>query len=398
MSTRLSAGGQSGKGPGVRRVSKGFPLWRHPSGRWCKKIRQRVHYFGSTAKDPTGQGALDEWLRVKDDLLAGREPRPVREGLTLRELVNRFLSFKQGRVQTGEIRQSTWRENYRVCETMIRHFGSRRAVADLQPQDFGAFRLVLARGVGPAELGKRIGTVKSVFTFGFDEALIETPVRLGRDFRRPSAKSIRLERNTKPRTLPTATQMRRLIDEAGVHLRAMILLACNCGIGQSDLASLPRWAIDLENGWLDSARRKTGCPRRAKLWAETVEALRLSFAKRPEPTGEADGDLCFITKYGRRFVRFQPSKTGHGGTWVDSVNLEFKKLLKETGVEVGGGFYRIRHLYRTVADGARDQRAIDLTMGHTPTANDMSAHYVESIDDSRLEAVAAHVHFWLYGI
>ena len=51
-----------------------FPLWPHPSGRWCKKVRGRAHYFGKVADDPQGQGALARRLEVKDDLLAGRTP------------------------------------------------------------------------------------------------------------------------------------------------------------------------------------------------------------------------------------------------------------------------------------------------------------------------------------
>lgn len=29
-----------------------FPLFPHQSGRWCKKVRQKQHYFGKIADDP----------------------------------------------------------------------------------------------------------------------------------------------------------------------------------------------------------------------------------------------------------------------------------------------------------------------------------------------------------
>ena len=49
-----------------------FPLTPHPSGRWCKKIKGKLHYFGPWADH---EKALDKYLREKDYLQAGRSPR-----------------------------------------------------------------------------------------------------------------------------------------------------------------------------------------------------------------------------------------------------------------------------------------------------------------------------------
>ena len=66
--------------PTTRRKSgkphKDFPLFARASGRWAKKVRQKFRDFGKIANDPQGQAVLAEWLRVKDDLLSGRTPRP----------------------------------------------------------------------------------------------------------------------------------------------------------------------------------------------------------------------------------------------------------------------------------------------------------------------------------
>ena len=57
-------------------------------------------------------------------------------------------------------------------------------------------------------------------------------------------------------------------------------------------------------------------------------------------------------------------------------------------------FYALRHTFRTVADGSKDQPAIDHIMGHT--RDDMASLYRERIDDSRLKDVVQVVHAWLW--
>src|SRR5215472_17211396 len=78
--------------------SSDFPLFPHPAGVWCKKIRGKLHYFGPW-DDP--DGALDNYLKQKDDLHAGRTPRPNPEDATVRSVCNHFRSAKEALVQTG---------------------------------------------------------------------------------------------------------------------------------------------------------------------------------------------------------------------------------------------------------------------------------------------------------
>jgi hypothetical protein len=52
------------------------PLFPHDTGRWAKKVRGKLHYSGKVEGDPKGEAALQKWLERRDDLLAGRTPRP----------------------------------------------------------------------------------------------------------------------------------------------------------------------------------------------------------------------------------------------------------------------------------------------------------------------------------
>jgi len=70
-----------GKVPQLKKSRTDFPLSVHRgTGYWRKKVRGRVHYFGKVVDDSKGIAAEEAWARVKDDLLAGREPRPQAGG------------------------------------------------------------------------------------------------------------------------------------------------------------------------------------------------------------------------------------------------------------------------------------------------------------------------------
>jgi integrase len=362
----------------------GFPLFPHAAGVWAKKIRGKLVYFGPWA-DP--DAALAKYLAEKDALHAGRKPRPDAGALTVKELANAFLSRKQALVTNGELSARTWHDYKETCDLLVKEFGRQRIVADLAPDDFAGLRIKMAKRWGLHRLAKNIQYTRSVFKHGFEAGLLDTPMRFGPAFARPSKKTFRLERAKQGPKLFTRDEVHRLLGAAGTSLKAMILLALNAGFGNGDCASLPRAAVDLESGWIDFPRPKTGVGRRAALWPETIEALRNVLAERREPKEPVHARLFFIT-----------SKCGAWGkdTSDNPVSKEMSKLLKALHVNgrKGLGFYTLRHVFRTVADGAKDQPATDHIMGHE--AASMASHYREGIEDSRLRAVADHVRSWLF--
>ena len=132
--------------------------------------------------------------------------------------------------------------------------------------------------------------------------LIAAPARYGPGFAPPSAKTFRKHRAAQGAKLFTAAEIRQLLGTAGVQLRAMILLGINCGFGNQDCGMLPLSALDLDGGWVDFPRPKTGISRRGPLWPETVAALREAIAQRPEPPQEEAAGLVFVTTRGRPWL------------------------------------------------------------------------------------------------
>jgi integrase len=364
-----------------------FPLFPHATKRWAKKVRGEFHFFGPW-RDP--EGALEEWLRVKDDLLAGRKPRDKSDpgGPTVELVTNAYLTRKEQLRDSGEISDRTFQDAVKAGKRFALAFGKSRVVSDVGPDDFAVYRAELAKTRRAVALGNEIQAVRSILKFAYEEGIIATPVRFGTAFKKPSAKVLRVEHARHgARDLP-AESIRTLIDAADVHLKAMILLGVNAGYGNNDCATLTKAGIDLKNGWLSYARPKTGVSRRAKLWPETVAALKASLKKRPEPQSEEDADVFFITKYHNSWSK---------NTTGNPVSLVFRRLLEDCGLHRAGlGFYSLRRTFETVAGETLDQPAVDLVMGHTPIASDMSARYRQRVGDDRLELVAEHVRKWLF--
>ena len=379
---------------------KDFPLFPHATKRWAKKVRGKLHYFGPW-DDP--QGALDRWLVQKDDLLAGRTPRPTGEGFTIRDLCNRFLTEKQDLVNTGELSPRTFRDYKDTCDIIVGGFGKSRLVSDLTTDDFRHLRKTMAKTRGHVSMGNTIQRVRSVFKFAYDSELIEKPVRFGPHFRRPAAKAVRQERHKNGRKMFEAHEIHKMLKAAGPQLKAMILLGINAGFGNADVATLPMGAVDLEGGWMEHPRPKTAVPRRCPLWPETVTALRKAIAERPTPKVEEAEDCVFVTKYGKSWHKDTPDNpiSNEIAKLLDAIDDEAAKEAKKTGKKAparirrkGRGFYSLRHTFETIGGESIDQVAVNAIMGHVDTT--MAGHYRERISDERLKAVTDTIHNWLF--
>ena len=378
-----------------------FPLFPHASGRWCKKIKGRFHYFGKW-DDP--EGALQRYLDQRDDLYAGRTPRVSSDGLTVRTLVNRFLADKLPLVANGELTQRAWEDYHRACERIVSVFGRERPVVDLAADDFTRLRQEFATTHGAWALAGDITRTRSVFKFGFESGLLDQPVRYGPMFKRPPARKFREERDGKGPKMFEAHELRKLLDAAGQPMRAMVLLGINGGLGNADVGGLEFRHLDLENGWLNYPRVKTGINRRCPLWCETVQAIQEWLAVRPQPGSEELEELVFLTAKGnpwRDRLSAKKPKQSMGDRPVlmgdRPVSKEFSKLVTRCGLrQPGRGFYGLRHGFQTIGDESGDFVAVRKIMGHT-FGGDISDVYRERISDERLQTVVGYVRRWLLG-
>jgi integrase len=398
---------------------KAFPLTAHPSGRWCKKVKGQMAYFGPWEKPDT---ALALWLEQKDALVSGRRQRDIvsdaKSGApTLAELINTFLTTKatylsragclviqkkkglpasmreflargaSAEREAGDLSPHTWNSYYDVCQEIIEAFGRGCLLANLGPPDFERLRTKWAAKWGPVRLSAEINRARVVFNFAFKNRIIPGPIWFGEGFKRPSKKTIRLNRSEQGPKMFEADELRRMIDASQQPMKAMLILAINAGLGNNDIGQLPLTAIDLNSGWLNYPRPKTGMSRRCPLWSETVAALHECIAQRPGPKTDADAALVFLTFRGNGWTKDLKDRP---------ITKETRKLLDKLGINGNRNFYCVRHTFETIGGESRDQVAVNAIMGHDDGS--MASVYRERISDERLRAVSEHVRKWLFAM
>ena len=80
----------SSKRPAIAIPRPDFPHFPHATGRWAKKAKGALLYFGPTATDRHGDAGMAAWLTEKDYcLLHGHRPQVSKGDLTVGELCER---------------------------------------------------------------------------------------------------------------------------------------------------------------------------------------------------------------------------------------------------------------------------------------------------------------------
>jgi len=342
-----------------------FPLTLHPTGQFCKKIKGKLYYFGSDKKI-----AIQRYLEQSSYLHGGKtiQPTSAVSNLSLKTLCNLYLDHQQSMVAIGEIKWRHVNDQTILLRYFVKYMGSNRGVSDISAVDLQNYRTkLIGAGKAPNTINNRIAVIKALYHWAIDNQIVETAPNL------KAIKKITSQHNERPTF--TFKQIQRLLDNADIQMKAMILLGLNCGFGCTDCAELKWENIDLANSRVIFPRGKTGIRRNLTLWHETIQALQC-VPKR--------GEIVFYTVKGNSWVRAIRSVNKDGRekcTKEDAVSKQFSKLLKKAGIktEKGVGFYTLRRTAATLAARSGDPFAVQRLLGHADLK--MASVYVQDVSE-----------------
>lgn len=258
-----------------------------------------------------------------------KKPTERSAPISAKQLANRFLATQSANWRN---RDNTLRSYREWLRRFLRDHPSLVA-EDLTVERFAAWKLSLMdRAYAAESINHYLGAVRAMYRFAEDVGLVERAPRLARVKNAPRS-------NGKAKPLYSPEQVKKLLDEADINMRAMILLALNCGFGPKDLGDL-QWS-HFDGNRVGLARSKTGIGQTFYLWPETVQAVEIVRRERRQLIQRLARRGRIRSDKGRFLV------TKYWETWnKNAIGGEFRKLCKEASVHCYG-FYRLRHCAST---------------------------------------------------
>ncbi len=381
-------------------TSRSLPM---PTADGQKRSAACSSILGSGQMTPRANGRRFCGREQKDDLLAGRVPRGNREGLTVQELVNHFLTAKEQQRDAGDISPRSFADYVATGKRVAAAFGIKRLVDDLDATDFQALRARFAKQWGPHRLGGEVQRVRTLFKYGLDVGLYDRPVRIGPTFKRPAARIMRAHRQKSGEKMIEAAELRRIIDTATIPLKAMILLGLNCGYGNSDCGSLPLSAIDLKRGWVDYPGRKQRWSDAARCGRKRLRLYRLRSMNGRSRRTESMGSCCLsreLASRGQKRRLIRRSQRNFASCWIQSTGRRRRKrprpATKRRPKCIGGELGFIHYgMFSRLSAAVAAIKSLSISSWATLDLA-WRRRISERIDDERLQAVVDHVHGWLF--
>ncbi|HBG25829.1 MAG TPA: hypothetical protein DDX75_01890 [Phycisphaerales bacterium] len=341
-----------------------FPLTRHPTGQYCKKINGKIHYFGSDKKE-----ALQKYLNQAAYLHGNQEVTQQKftdDDITLNQLCDMYLKYQFAKVQANDLTAAHHNEQISSLNKLINFLGQSKKIKAISTLDLQNYKRMLQKSaISVYRLNLHISILKALFHWARkNDILVNIPnidaVSRGKIIH-------------KEKFIFSSEQVSKLLSFADIKMKAMIWLGLNCGFGCTDCAELKWTDVDFTNARVKLPRRKTGIFRDLPLWPETVGALK---------NIPRMGQLVFYTSRGKPYIQTKFKTDGNGDGKYVTLNIlttKFSRLIKRSGLNVpkGTGFYSLRRTAATIAARSGDPFAVQRLLGHADLQ--MATRYVQDV-------------------
>ena len=174
--------------------------------------------------------------------------------------------------------------------------------------------------------------------------------------------------DTRPsrRTLPTVSDLQKILKAATLRERTWIWLALGCAFGPQDIARCKPIHFARQN--FDLRRGQTGVDRYGPMFPSVWRHLKAYLDEHPAKPN----NLLFTTSDGNPVVLIRAKQPGArtgkvSYTKSSALRCAWMRLLKRSGAEWSGGFYKLRHLGGTTYGSRPEVSVVALRdfMGHT---------------------------------
>ena len=337
-----------------------FPLYAHPSGKWAKKIAGKMRYFGRW-DDP--QGALVEY-----ESSVQKKEIELPEVFTVQLAANTFLTTRKKQVAAGNLSERSYQDYRRSLKRFAAFLGPDRNLENLEPSDFSRYKYDFSKTNNPVSTGNEVTRIKTCLKW-LHKSKYCGEIDVGPEFCKPSAKVARRHKREMGEKLFTPGQIRTMLDESGLRMRAMILLAINAGYHNNDAETLDLTSLHaaIATGTIEHAREKTEVARACPLWPETLQALKDWIERRPETNSRK----AFVFADGKE---------------LSGKNCDVSKMFRAVRIASrikDGGFSWLRKTFATYASESGDQVAVNFIMGHVDA--EISGVYRQLVREHRLQ-------------
>jgi len=137
------------------------PLTLHSTGQCCKKIKGKIHYFGTDKKR-----AIEKYLDQAAHLHGGRNPTTAGSSGTtsINELCDLHLRYQRAKVLAGALSPRNYSDQTRSLRQLVSFLGQARKIRNISTLDLQNYKRRLRGKYGSAHRPNlHLGAMKAMF-------------------------------------------------------------------------------------------------------------------------------------------------------------------------------------------------------------------------------------------